>query len=125
MKGMYKEALDSARQAMTRAGATAAELAALDKGGAAEGMRSVIGWRLKRRLEAAKSRNVSPYNIAGFYAELDDRGAAFEWLERAFRERDSELVSLNVDPTFDSLRADARFADLLRRIGLNDQVDRK
>jgi TolB-like protein/DNA-binding winged helix-turn-helix (wHTH) protein/Tfp pilus assembly protein PilF len=125
MKGMYKEALDSARKEMTRAGATADELAALDKGDAAEGMRSVTRWRLKRRLEAAKSRNLSPYNIAGFYAELDDRDAAFEWLERAFRERDSELVSLNVDPTFDSLRADARFADLLRRIGLNNQVGRK
>ena len=125
MKGMYQEALDAARQALARAGATADELAALDTGDAAEGMRNVVRWRLKRRLAAARQREVSPYAIAGYYAELDERDAAFAWLERAFRERDSELVSLNVDPTFDSLRADARLADLLRRIGLNDQAGRK
>jgi hypothetical protein len=43
---------------------------------------------------------------------------AFALLEQAFDERSSALVYLKVEPRFDNLRADPRFAQLLRRIGL-------
>ncbi|MCH8851974.1 MAG: hypothetical protein IID41_04910, partial [Planctomycetes bacterium] len=42
---------------------------------------------------------------------------AFTWLDRAIKERDCHVVFLRSSPTFDELRADPRFADLLRRIG--------
>jgi hypothetical protein len=51
------------------------------------------------------------------HAELGESDAAFEWLERAFIDRDSELVSLRVDPAFDGVRAQFRFQDLIRRMG--------
>ena len=60
----------------------------------------------------------SPYNIAMFYACLGDREQAFEYLERASRERSSALAALKVDPMLDSLRPDPRLAGLLRRVGL-------
>jgi hypothetical protein len=41
-----------------------------------------------------------------------------EWLEKAYQERSDFLNILKVDPVFDGLRADWRFQDLLRRIGL-------
>ena len=59
-------------------------------------------------------------DIAADYALLGERDRAFEWLERAFRERDWDVVFLAVDPRFDSLRSDRRFRDLTRRIGLPD-----
>jgi tetratricopeptide (TPR) repeat protein len=120
MKGMYKEALDVARKEMIRRGAGNEELAALDPTDAIKSMRSLERLRLKKRTETAKGRNVSPYSLAALYAELDEKDASFEWLERAFRERDSDLASLKVDPAFDSLHSDARFFNLLRRIGFAD-----
>jgi len=43
---------------------------------------------------------------------------AFEWLERAYEERDGILVYLNAAPFFDPLRDDPRFQDLLLRMNL-------
>jgi TolB-like protein/DNA-binding winged helix-turn-helix (wHTH) protein/Tfp pilus assembly protein PilF len=118
LKGMNREAVDSARKSMIRSGATPRELAALEKGDSEEAMRSVLRWRLKKSEETARNRPSSPYRLAAQHAELGEVDAAFEWLERAFKERDSELVSLKVDPAFDGVRSDARYASLLRRIGL-------
>jgi len=53
------------------------------------------------------------------YARLGNREEAFAWLDRAYRERSSfGFMTLKVEPQLDSLRADPRFADLLRRLGL-------
>ncbi len=51
------------------------------------------------------------------HALLGEADQAFAWLERAYEERDHDLVFLQTDPTLDPLRSDPRFQDLLRRIG--------
>ena len=68
--------------------------------------------------QTSKRKYVSAYLIAMVYAGLRDKAAAFEWLEKALRQRDDQLPALKVDPFLAPLRPDARFADLLRRIGL-------
>ena len=118
LKGLYGEAVDAARKSMIRTGATQRELAELENKDAEKAMRSVLLWRLKKMNEAASARPGSPYRFAAQHAELGESDAAFEWLERAFIERDSELVSLRVDPAFDGVRAHVRFQDLVRRMGL-------
>jgi DNA-binding winged helix-turn-helix (wHTH) protein/Tfp pilus assembly protein PilF len=117
-KGMYAEGRDAARRHMQELGADEAVLAEIDGLPAAEGLRRSWRWKLERRIAAARERPVTAYPFATMYAALGERGRAFEWLERAFADRDPMLVSLNVDPAFDGLRADPRFADLLRRVGL-------
>ena len=82
------------------------------------GKRNEATRRLDQLKERAKSRYVSPYHIAKIYAGLGDREQSFVWLEKAFADRSDHLLQLAVDPAFDSLRSDARLADLLRRIGL-------
>lgn len=62
----------------------------------------------------------SPYWIASFYAVLGDKEQAFAWLQKAADQQQADLVSLKIDPMFDSLQSDPRFKDLLRRVGLND-----
>jgi hypothetical protein len=57
--------------------------------------------------------------IAGFIdAALGDKDQAFQWLEKAYEERDTWLVHLKIDPMLDSLRLDPRYANLLARINL-------
>ena len=68
--------------------------------------------------ELSKHRYVSPYNIAIVYAGLNDKDQAFEWLEKAYDARSSWMTWLKVEPKFDSLRSDAHFTDLMRRVGL-------
>src|SRR5215469_12793722 len=60
---------------------------------------------------------VFPDSYAAIYAALGDRDNAFEWLEKAYREG-GLLTGLKVDPRWDNLRRDARFDDLMRRVGL-------
>jgi serine/threonine-protein kinase len=66
----------------------------------------------------ANERYVSPAELAILYAALNEREQAFASLEKAYGARDPNLQVLGVDPAFDSLRSDTRFANLIRRIGL-------
>jgi hypothetical protein len=55
--------------------------------------------------------------IAAIYAGLGDKNKAFEFLEKAYQERDSDLpYFLRSDLRVDNLRSDPRFEDLLRRM---------
>lgn len=53
------------------------------------------------------------------YLGFSDHDQAFLWLEQAYREKSNLLQYLKVHPIFDPLRGDARFVDLVRRVGLN------
>lgn len=66
----------------------------------------------------AKSKYVSPYQIAAIYAGLGDNDQVFAWLEKAYQERSDWLVNLNRDQRLDTLRSDPRFGELVRRMGL-------
>jgi adenylate cyclase len=68
---------------------------------------------------SAKGMSVSPYSVAGIYAALGQSEQAFEWLNKAYKQHDLQLVSLKVDPSLDGVRSDPRFADLVRRVGLS------
>jgi len=54
--------------------------------------------------------------IAKVFAALGEKEKALSSLERAFAERHLQLVGVKADPALDSLRADCRFAELVRRM---------
>ena len=56
--------------------------------------------------------------IAQVYAFRGESDEAFEWLERAYRQRDGGLMSLEFDPLLKGLRQDRRYSDLLRKMHL-------
>ena len=73
-------------------------------------------------LEAATEREgYSPMMIALNYAAIGETDEAFAWLERGYREREPQMITLKTSPGFDPLRSDPRFDDLLRRIGFPEE----
>lgn len=66
----------------------------------------------------AQERYIPSSTLALVYSGLNKMDEAFRWLERAFAERESSLVYLNVYPTYDILRQDPRFHALVGRMGL-------
>jgi TolB-like protein len=56
--------------------------------------------------------------VAEIYAILGDKEQAFAWLEKSYQQHEDFLVFLKIQPAFDDLRSDPRFADLVRRVGL-------
>jgi serine/threonine protein kinase/Tfp pilus assembly protein PilF len=73
---------------------------------------------IKRINDIAKTRYVTHHRLATIYVALGERDQAFAELEKAYAERDFDLSRLKVDPLFDGLRDDPRFADLVKRMGL-------
>ena len=68
--------------------------------------------------ELSKRRYVSPYFTATVYAGLKDKEKTLEYLEKAYQDKSIWLAWLRVEDIFDFLRAEPRFQDLLRRVGL-------
>src|SRR5262249_48133462 len=60
----------------------------------------------------------SAFQIAEVYAFRGQSDKAFEWLERAYRQRDGGLMGLKIDSLLKSLRQDRRYADLLAKMHL-------
>jgi predicted deacetylase len=56
--------------------------------------------------------------VAVAAALAGDRNQAFEYLEKAYADGDSELLFVIRFPALDPLRSDPRFKDLMRRLGL-------
>jgi serine/threonine protein kinase/tetratricopeptide (TPR) repeat protein len=93
-------------------------LAGLGYAYATSGKRDEAMKVLDQLKDLSKQRYASSYGIAIIHLGLGEKDAAFESLEKAYQERSEGLSSLMVEPRWDSLRADPRFADLLKRIGL-------
>jgi serine/threonine-protein kinase len=75
--------------------------------------------RMLQELEhLAEKRYVSPFDVAATQFAMNRSEEGFNWLSRAFQDRSFELISLRVDPRWESLRSLSRFQELLRYLGL-------
>ncbi len=74
-------------------------------------------------LEArAQAGYTSPVSLALVHLALDQPDEALEQLERAYEARAFYVTHIGVEPRYDPVRSDARFQDLLRRMGLGDSA---
>jgi serine/threonine-protein kinase len=72
-----------------------------------------------QKLDAyAKERYVSPLEFAWIHLALGDLDLGFTWLAKASDDRAFDLISIKVDPRFDALREDRRFATIAKHIGV-------
>ena len=117
LKGEYPQAIAELRKArqMDDSPGILAELARVY---ALSGNRTEALKLLDELKKQAKRRYVAPTYFASVYGALGEKDKAFEWLGKAFEERDENMTWLKVDPVLDPLRSDPRFQDVLRRMGL-------
>jgi TolB-like protein/Tfp pilus assembly protein PilF len=110
----YREAMVVRQDALTRSG-NPDLAAAIGKDYNKSGYLGVLRNWLEGLKEVSKRAYVSSYNIAQIYAILEDKDHAIARLEQAFKEHDSQLTYMKVDPAFDEIRADPRFQQLLHQ----------
>jgi TolB-like protein/DNA-binding winged helix-turn-helix (wHTH) protein/Flp pilus assembly protein TadD len=115
-KRMYDEAIAELQKAVQLSGGGPTCMANLARADAASGKRT----EAEKLLSDLKKRSSPGYShgseIAVIYASLGDSDQAMNWLEKGYEERFNPGVLLR--PGLDPLRADPRFQDLVRRIGL-------
>jgi len=115
--GKHKEAVEEREKILSLSGSP--ELAAsIEEDFVRSGYRGVLQSWLNGLTEISKHGYVSSYSIAQAYIRMGEKEKAFSWLEKAYEERDSGLVTLAIEPMFASVRSDPRFLDLLRRMRL-------
>jgi len=85
---------------------------------AALGQREEADAILARLDEESRREYVRAEIVAMGYAAVGDLDRAFNCLERAYQARSAGLVLLQLDPAYEPLRRDPRYADLVKRIGL-------
>jgi len=73
---------------------------------------------LERMETLSKNKYVSSLHKAIIYIGLINKDKAFEYIDKAYIERDSFLFYLKTLPMFDSLRSDPRFIELLKKMGM-------
>ena len=117
-QGKYQDAVFEYEEAIRLSGGGTVPTALLAHAHALSGNHAEANRILESLKERHRQEYVPSFNIALIYVGLGQIDAAFEWLEKAFEERSSWLVSLKIEPMLDALRPDPRFDELLRRIGL-------
>ena len=116
--GKQKEAVAEREKFVSLSGSP--ELAAsIEEDFSKSGYNGVLQSWLDGMTEISKHGYVSSYDIAEIYCRMGKKDQALAWLEKAYEERDSGLVSLGVDPLFNPLRPEMRFRTLLKRLGLS------
>jgi TolB-like protein len=66
----------------------------------------------------AKSQYVAAITMALAYMDLGDKDKMFEWLNKAYDERSTDLYPIALYPNFEPLHSEPRFQDLVRRMNL-------
>ena len=66
----------------------------------------------------AKYRASTAYQIAEVYAFRNQPDEAFEWLDRAYIQRDDDLIVTKVDPLLKNLHNDPRYVAFLKKLNL-------
>lgn len=115
----YSEAIASYLAAIKLSGDSPEEPAMLAYAYAKSGNQAEAR-RLASELKKRSERDYVPASLfALVHSALGETDEAFEYLELALRERDSALVFIRVEPAFQPLRSDPRFAEFLNRMGLD------
>jgi len=116
-KHMYQEAIAELEKAVSLSGGSPVYMASLAHAYGVAGRQSQAKKLFDDLRNLSKQRYVSSYDLALASLGIGETDQAFTLLARAVEERSPRAAFLGVDPRFDGLRSDARFKELMIRIG--------
>jgi TolB-like protein/Tfp pilus assembly protein PilF len=120
-KGMYEKAIEAQEKATTLSrspwflGQLGSTYAMSDR--RSEALR-IVDELVQRR----SSQYVGPLSVARIFTSLGEIDRAFEWLDKAYEEKDLQLPWFFSDPPSEPLRSDPRWEQLLRKLNLPEEV---
>ena len=117
-EGRFDHAIESLEKAWKASGGSVLVRAVMSGTFALAGRHDHARAVLRELEQVQTEKYVSPVPVAVTLAALGEKDAAFARLKEGMRLHCPRAVWCKVDPRFDGLRADPRYADLLRRIGL-------
>lgn len=123
LRGMHEQALAEFIEASRTQNAGPERLSAFRRAFDEGGMKGY--WRawLELQSDRIERGRISPASLAQVYAFLGETEQAFKALEQAFADHTIDIVALQFSPVFDPLRTDARYENLLRRLGRETRLN--
>ena len=120
--GLLDEAIEPTRRAVEVSGGHP-WMVSLDgmlqaMAGRGEEARAIADAMIEHHSTAAEPPFTPPLAISLIFCMLKDRDRFFGWLERAYQARDSWLIMLRADPTFDPISDDPRHDEYVARVGV-------
>ena len=123
-KGMYNVAIEYCGEAAAPVSASTYAISALGYAYAVSGKKAEAEKACDRLNRLSEQKYISPRFVASIYAGLGEKDKAFESLNAAFEDRSLQIgPGIIADPTYNSLHAEPRFQELLRRMGLQMELN--
>jgi len=119
LDSQYPEALEALEVAIALPGRQPWSLLEMALASVASGDRLRAEAIYDELVERSRSEYVPPTTLSLVSAVLGRADEAFEWLDRAYEERDALLNWVKIGPHYDPLRGDPRFSSLLKRMELD------
>src|SRR6202046_5696076 len=117
-QGAWQQAIDEYKKVIELRPADPTALAAIAYIDARSGQKDEARKILSQLTETSKKQYIASFEIATIYAGLDDVDNAMLWLEKSFRQHESQMPFIQSDVRFNSLHADTRYENLIHRLGL-------
>jgi TolB-like protein/Tfp pilus assembly protein PilF/tRNA A-37 threonylcarbamoyl transferase component Bud32 len=118
-KRNFSEAINEMKKARELSGDTSVMVASLGKAYAAAGKFEEAKGILEELKVRSQKQHVSAYRMASVYAVMGDYDRAFELANKAYEERDENLIQIKVDHAFAPVHSDPRYKALLKKMGLD------
>ena len=118
IKERPEEVIRSFEKAAELAGYPAMELYCKGVAYAFKGRTNEVKKIIEEMLELERKTYVSPIKMASIYRGIGDIDSTFEWLEKAVDQQDTEIITLHINPVWNTLQSDPRFQALLRKMNL-------
>jgi TolB-like protein/Tfp pilus assembly protein PilF len=123
-KGMYDEAFAEGEKLLESGMRAVAVIGSLGAWYGFAGKKDKALERLSELKARANQGYVSSFWVAAIYMGLGEVDTASEWFEKAYVERDGNLIFITAPALFDSYSPDPRYKQLLKKMGLEDLFEK-